>query len=79
VGKKLYISYSIVPKKKENSDSCCVCRLFSGLAKTKVSSFFLCILTRVSQASGLGYADGLGDESTFITTELHQLAVYGEQ
>jgi hypothetical protein len=30
--------------------------------------------------SGLSYADiVLGDKSTFITTELHQLPVYGEQ
>jgi hypothetical protein len=49
----IYISYSVVPKNKEDFDSCCVCFLFSGLAKTKVSSFFLCILTRVSQAPGL--------------------------
>jgi hypothetical protein len=27
------ISYSVVPKKKEDFDSCRVCRLFSGLAK----------------------------------------------
>jgi hypothetical protein len=80
----MYISYSVVPKNKEDFDYCRLCLLFSGLAKTKVSSFFLYILTRVSQASGLrlqrfSYADGVGDKSSFITTELHQLAVDGEQ
>ena len=48
------ISYS-VPKKKEDSDYCHVssCYLFSGLAKKRVRSFFLCVLTRVAQTSGL--------------------------
>jgi hypothetical protein len=55
----------------------CLSALWTG--KKSVSSFFLCILTRVPQASGFSYADGLGDKSLFITTELHQLAVYGEQ
>jgi hypothetical protein len=54
------------------------CRLFSGLAKKTVSSFFLCILTKVPQ-SGFNYADGIGNKSSFITAELHQLAVYEEQ
>ena len=27
----------------------------------------------------LSYTDGLGDKSPFVTTELLQLAVYGEQ
>jgi hypothetical protein len=48
------ISYSVVPKKKEDLDG-------------------------VPQASSFSYADGLGDKSSFITTELHQLPVYGEQ
>jgi hypothetical protein len=36
-------------------------------------------LDGVPQASSFSYADGLGDKSSFITTELHQLPVYGEQ
>jgi hypothetical protein len=74
----MYISYPVVPKKKGDFYSCRVRRLFSGLEK-KVSSFFLCVLTRVLQASGFSYADGVGDKSSFITTELHQLAIDGEQ
>ena len=51
-------------------------RVSSG--KKRVVSFFLYILTRVPQASGFSYANGLGDESSYVTTELHQLPVYGE-
>jgi hypothetical protein len=47
--------------------------------KKKVSSFFLYILTRVPQASGFNYANEIGNKSSFITTELYQLAVYGER
>jgi hypothetical protein len=54
----VYISHSVVPKKR-------------------VSSFW----TSVPQASGFSNADGLCNKSSFITTELHQLAVpvYEEQ
>jgi hypothetical protein len=43
-----------------------------------VTSFFLYVLTRAPLATGFNYADGVGDKSSFITSELHQLAVYGE-
>jgi hypothetical protein len=36
----MYISYSVVPEKKEDFNSCRVCRLFFVLAKKKVGSFF---------------------------------------
>jgi hypothetical protein len=75
----MLLSYSVVPKKKEDFDSCRVCRLFSGLAKKGYIAASFCVLTTVPQASGFSHADGLGDKSPFITTELHQLTVYGEQ
>jgi hypothetical protein len=75
----MYISYSVVSKKNEDFNSCHVCRLFSGLAKKKVSSFFRCVLTRAwvrPQASGFSYDTPM---DSVINRHLLQLNVINSQ
>jgi hypothetical protein len=72
----MYISYSLVSKKREDFNSCQVCRLFSGLAKKYVSSFFLCVLTRVPQASSFSYDTPM---DSVINRHLLQLNVISSQ
>ena len=52
---------------------------FLDWEKKNVNRIFLYLQKRVSQVSGFSSTNGLGDKLSFITTDLHQLAVYGEQ
>jgi hypothetical protein len=69
----MYISYSVVPKKKEDLVVC-------FLDWRKDGWQFLSVHPDGGRSAlGFSNADGFGDKSSFITTELHQLPVYGEQ